>query len=71
MPQMTQPLWLPEPEAGFERGSASLRAIELSVPPSRRTGPLRGAIQALGQECGLCGHSRLWHHAHMIPWGRD
>ena len=55
MPQMTQPL----------------RAIALPEQRSTGTGLLWGVIQALRQQCGLCGHSRLWHHAHMIRWGRD
>jgi hypothetical protein len=31
----------------------------------------RRAIGSLREECGLCGHTRLWHHVHMISWGRD
>jgi hypothetical protein len=31
----------------------------------------RSFAAALRQRCGLCGHTRLWHHLHLVPWGRE
>jgi hypothetical protein len=42
--------------------------LETSQPKPNR---LRTTIGMLRQECGLCGHTRLWHYVRMIPWGRD
>jgi hypothetical protein len=53
-----------------ERKTPLLRVITTEQPP-RRLGLVERAIRALRQECALCEHSRLWHHAHMIAWGRD
>jgi hypothetical protein len=40
-----------------------------TAPPKQNF--LRRAIGSLREECGLCGHTRLWHCVHMISWGRD
>jgi hypothetical protein len=40
-----------------------------TAPPKQNV--LRRGISSLREECGLCGHTRLWHYVHMISWGRD
>lgn len=35
-------------------------------------GARKGGLGArLRAECGLCGHTRLWHYLHLVPWDRD
>jgi hypothetical protein len=45
-------------------------ALWLDMAQAKRN-PLRATLSRLNQECGLCGHTRLWHYVHMIRWGRD
>jgi hypothetical protein len=61
------------PEEDYWAGDeAQLEPVE--TPDEERPGARRlpeRIRSTLSERCGLCGHTRLWHHLHLMPWGRD
>lgn len=51
-----------------------LHCVRVSLGRNREMEPettnlIERLLAATRQRCGLCGHTRIWHHAHLMAWG--